>query len=286
MALKHILKLSSINEFLDNDNKIIKKGENALESNHVKRMQFDADLMMIRGEVHASMKDKFYHVEVSHMPCLGFPFLLNSIFLQITLNKSGDIVSANCACPRGIKCHHIATLALFGHYNISVTDKECSWNVPKSKNVAVKTAEELYPSKPYSAIKQVMSEEQIDHLKKKLNDFGNTVGFMWLLQEDNEESVNCDLPVIEDIVSSKEFVEATNPIEFFKKKCSLDDEMIKKIAEITKGQSQNEKWYLMRKFRLTASNFGAVISSCKRNKFPESLFKSLIGETSFLVFLQ
>ncbi|XP_074042020.1 uncharacterized protein [Leptinotarsa decemlineata] len=106
MASKHVLKLSSINDLLDNDNKIMKKAENALESNHVESMQFDADLMMIRGrEVHTSMKDKFYLVE-------------------ITLNKSEDIISANCACSRGIKCHHIATLALFGHYNISVTDKE------------------------------------------------------------------------------------------------------------------------------------------------------------------
>ncbi|XP_074033099.1 uncharacterized protein [Leptinotarsa decemlineata] len=105
MASKHVLKLSSINDLLDNDNKMMKNAENALESNHVESMQFDADLMIIRGEVHACMKDKLYHVE-------------------ITLNKSEDIISANCACPRGIKCHHIATLALFGHYDISVTDKE------------------------------------------------------------------------------------------------------------------------------------------------------------------
>jgi len=65
MALKHVLKLSSIVEFFDNDNKIIKKGENALESNHVKKMQFDADFMTIRGEIHASMKEKTYNVEVS-----------------------------------------------------------------------------------------------------------------------------------------------------------------------------------------------------------------------------
>lgn len=66
MSSKHVLKLSNINEFFSNDNKVIKKGENALESNHVKKMLFDADLMVIRGEIHASMKDRTYNVEVSY----------------------------------------------------------------------------------------------------------------------------------------------------------------------------------------------------------------------------
>lgn len=148
MALKHVLKLSSINEFFENDNKIIKKGENALESNHVKNMKFHPDLMLVRGECLASMKDKTYNIEVSYISLNIFIVLklLNCVF-QISLNKSGDIISATYTCPRGIKCHHIATIALFGHYNISVTDKECTWNVPKSKTVQVKTADELYPPK-------------------------------------------------------------------------------------------------------------------------------------------
>lgn len=63
MAFKHVLKLSSINAFID-DNKIIKRGENALESSHVKKMEFDSDLQIIRGEVFASMKDKSYKVSI------------------------------------------------------------------------------------------------------------------------------------------------------------------------------------------------------------------------------
>ena len=63
MDLKHVLRLSSINEFFANDNKIIKKGENAMESNHVKKMQFEASFMIIKGGT--SMKDKTYNVEVS-----------------------------------------------------------------------------------------------------------------------------------------------------------------------------------------------------------------------------
>ena len=37
MSSKHVVKLSSIFEFFEKDNKIIKRGENAVESGHVKK---------------------------------------------------------------------------------------------------------------------------------------------------------------------------------------------------------------------------------------------------------
>lgn len=77
MASKHVLKLSSINDFLENDNRIIKKGENALESGHVKKMNFDSDLLRIRGEILASMKNKSYNVSIG-MTLLPF-FVFNKL---------------------------------------------------------------------------------------------------------------------------------------------------------------------------------------------------------------
>ncbi|KAJ8930688.1 hypothetical protein NQ314_016485 [Rhamnusium bicolor] len=40
----------------------------------------------------------------------------------------------------------------------------------------------------------------------------------------------------------------------------------------------NANWYVARKHRLTASKFGIILSACKKNKFPPSLFKSLTEE--------
>lgn len=200
------------------------------------------------------------------------------LILQITLSKLGDITSATCTCPRGIKCHHIATLALFGHYNISVTDKECSWNAPKQKSFPVSTAEEMYPPKPYVAIDEPVTEEIKRKLENKLTQFGNTVGFSWLLQDEVSDDDLKDLPVIEDIITSDEFIGAPNKIDFLKQKSPLDDKKIEEIATLTIGQNANEKWFLIRKFRLTASNFGPILAACKRNRYPESLFKTLLGE--------
>ena len=115
--------------------------------------------------------------------------------------------------------------------------------MPKLKSVPVKTADELYPSKPYAAIEEVISEEQKNALKTKLKTFGNTVGFTWLLHGDTNEQEqvgDCDL----QIISSNDFTMATDKIAYFKQKCFIDDDKIKHIAAITTGQVSNKKWYL------------------------------------------
>ncbi|CAG9763627.1 unnamed protein product [Ceutorhynchus assimilis] len=168
-------------------------------------MQFDAGLMVIRGQVQASMKDKVYKVEINP-------------------NKSGQIETAKCMCSRRIKCHHIAALALFGHYNISVRDKECTWNVPtKSKSAPLKTTEEFYPSKPFKAVEENISEQAKNKLREQLSNFGDTVGFTWILQEDNHGRLNMNLPLIEDIVTGKNFYEAEDKLEYFKVQVPIEE---------------------------------------------------------------
>ncbi|KAK4887515.1 hypothetical protein RN001_003786 [Aquatica leii] len=46
---------------------------------------------------------------------------------------------------------------------------------------------------------------------------------------------------------------------------------------MTIDQFENPMWLIMRKHRLTASNFGRIIKAAKSSKFPPSLFKSLTG---------
>lgn len=49
--------------------------------------------------------------------------------------------------------------------------------------------------------------------------------------------------------------------------------MIKQIALDTVGQSENPLWFNCRKNRITASKFGAILVSCNKDKYPNSLFK-------------
>lgn len=64
MARKSIIKLNHIYNFFAGEIKLITRGENAYESNHVKNYIFDGD-SHIDGQVHASMKNTVYSVEVS-----------------------------------------------------------------------------------------------------------------------------------------------------------------------------------------------------------------------------
>ncbi|KAJ8930911.1 hypothetical protein NQ314_016245 [Rhamnusium bicolor] len=81
------------------------------------------------------------------------------------------------------------------------------------------------------------------------------------------------LPQIENIMFSPKYI-ASEKVEYFKEKYMLSKENIKQIAEATRGQSSNENWLIARKYRLTASYFGVVVASFKRNRFPRSLYNS------------
>ncbi|KAF5293941.1 hypothetical protein FQR65_LT20047 [Abscondita terminalis] len=130
MSEKHIIKLSAIIAFFKDDEKLISRGENALDSGHVKNSMFDASLRIAKGSVLASMRDKEYKVEVNFSP-------------------EWSIGSATCSCPRGqLVCHHMAAVILFCRYNVSVTDKSCLLqSLKKVKGDEIKTVAELFPPK-------------------------------------------------------------------------------------------------------------------------------------------
>lgn len=185
-----------------------------------------------------------------------------------------------CSCPRGeALCHHIAALCLFAHYNISVTDKECSWSAPKKRTEeCALSLKELHPPKQhYTATKRVLTNIEIEKFREDLGAAG-VVGFSWLLQPEQQIRIMPTIPQIEDIIMSREFLSSTEKNVYFQEKCALEDDIISDIERLTVGQTANENWLIMRKFRLTASKFGAVLAACSRNKFPPSLFKSLLGE--------
>lgn len=58
----------------------------------------------------------------------------------------------------------------------------------------------------------------------------------------------------------------------------LSQDTIIFAEEISRGQRLNSNWLKFRRGRLTASNFGVVLDAIKRNRFPDSLFKTLLGE--------
>ena len=81
MASKRVVKLSTINVFFENDNKAIVKGENAFESGHVQKVEFDSTLKMLQGQVQASMKNTTYNVQVCTLLNIRMSVIIRKIFL-------------------------------------------------------------------------------------------------------------------------------------------------------------------------------------------------------------
>ncbi|KAK4879818.1 hypothetical protein RN001_007964 [Aquatica leii] len=65
--------------------------------------------------------------------------------------KADTIESCACTCLKGCDiCHHMVALTFYGHYNVSITDKACSWLKKKGKEASV-TAETCFASSSKSA---------------------------------------------------------------------------------------------------------------------------------------
>ncbi|XP_072399202.1 uncharacterized protein [Diabrotica undecimpunctata] len=218
-------------------------------------MVFDGKLLIIRGKVHASMRDRIYMVEIK-------------------LDSDRDIEEVTCTCPRGqLMCHHMVALLVFAYHNVSVTDVACSWTSKKPPTCGkVKTIDKLYGGKAYQPISGPINIDTFDR-QDNLGSFENVVGCTWLLQK--EPMVPDIIIDVENVVFSQQYLDADDKVAYLLKHLKISQTTIDEICGKTVGQSSNATWLTTRKNRLTSSNFGIVLSAIKRNRFPASLFKRL-----------
>ncbi|XP_061185798.1 uncharacterized protein LOC133193900 [Saccostrea echinata] len=110
--------------------KLSRKSEIAVHSDHVLRFIYDQEASYVRGVVQASMRDRSYNVTIS-------------------LGTNYNVENSTCECVNGQdKCHHKASLLLYGYKNVSKTDVRQSW-VKNPKSVPprqTKTMEDLFPA--------------------------------------------------------------------------------------------------------------------------------------------
>lgn len=97
----------------------------------------------------------------------------------------------------------------------------------------------------------------------------------WILQPEPCEP-GPPAPIIEDLLTSAKFVHSDMPMVWLRRALILSEEVITNTALATKGQRNNPMWSIIRKNRITASNFGAVLST-KRRQITISLKKRLMS---------
>eukprot|EP00105_Crassostrea_gigas_P016165 XP_011433448.1 PREDICTED: uncharacterized protein LOC105332515 [Crassostrea gigas] len=110
--------------------KLSRKSEIAVQSDHVLKFVYEKEASYVRGTVQASMRDRSYNV-------------------TITLGPNYNIEDSTCECVNGQdKCHHKASILLYGYKNVSKTDVRQSWikNPKSAPPRQTKTMEELFPA--------------------------------------------------------------------------------------------------------------------------------------------
>lgn len=113
----------------------------------------------------------------------------------------------------------------------------------------------------------------------KLKGYGKFTGMCWLLSPESEtQGSELPIPTIEELIYSEEFLGMTGAKEqreFIIGKVQVSSEDITKVNRLTLGQRNNPLWHLIRRGRLTASNFGCILNA---KRVTPSLIKRLQGE--------
>ena len=194
------------------------------------------------------------------------------------MDESNDIKSTECECPRGaFKCSHAAALFIHGIHNLSRTDIECQWKKKKSVTSVQSVAEMFPPPKQYCPLSRQPTQDDRAALYKDLTEYGKFTGLCWLM---SPEPAQHSLPIttVEEIIYSEEFLQVEglqNQLGCLIARVKVQEAMIETVSQLTIGQRDNPSWHLIRKGRLTASNFGCVMNA---KRATPSLIKRLLGE--------
>lgn len=195
--------------------------------------------------------------------------------LQITLRDDGTILSSSCECPVGdFKCSHAATLCIFAMRELSATDVECQWKKAVVKPQTLPMSE-LYPQEDetYNPLARDITEEDVDWFRSAL--CGVQCGMTWLLSpEPQHQPQQQALPTVPQLV--REF--KGQGMERVLAALQLTEEQRLAIQTATVGQRSNTEWHRHRQGRLTASNFGAVLSRRSASPAPSLLRRLLEGQ--------
>ncbi len=134
----------------------------------------------------------------------------------------------------------------------------------------------LFPSKPFSPLVDSVTDDDLHFLAEKLHSTGSGRCMLdWVL--DPRKTASC--PTQTDHLISRHSLKlkclSSQDMEGIVRNAGLTDIEVVQIEGLTRGQSENPAWHEMRRGRLTASNFGAVLKAIARRSYPPSLLRRL-----------
>jgi len=199
--------------------------------------------------------------------------------LQVFVDDNFDIIQTKCTCPRAEDvCHHRAALLLYAKDNLSKTDVPCRW-VQRKQPTKVVSVDEMYPGTgQVAATDRPVDAADREWFRQELLSVNRFTGFAWLMSPEPEK-VTTPVPTVSDIMMTEDYTKASDNVSFVSDRLPLTEEQIKEAEVATRGQSENSMWAIVRKGRLTASNFGPVLKCIERGRKPsKSLLRTLLGD--------
>ncbi|XP_052709168.1 uncharacterized protein LOC128183959 [Crassostrea angulata] len=85
------------------------------------------------------------------------------------------------------------------------------------------------------------------------------------------------VPLVEDLLLSGSFLHAEDQDNWLRTQLKVTEGIINTTAEKSKGQRNIAVWAIVRKLRITASNFGQVLKAARRKRMRKSLLKRLLS---------
>ena len=154
------------------------------------------------------------------------------------------------------------------------------WKKQKLDDSKHKSVAEMYPGNnpEYQALTRLPNDQDRANFYGALKAYGRFTGLCWLMSPEPQMQEKLPLPSIQEYLMSPEFLSLStfeNQLASFQDRMKLDMETIQHVASATTGQRENPAWQLLRKGRLTSSNFGYILKS--KNVTP-SLMKRLLNE--------
>ena len=177
---------------------------------------------------------------------------------------------------------------------IPITSYLCQWNAPrkrKESNLPISQApfmkhvygrqrkHELKPLEDFDPRPVDLRGKANDHLETFLGKVrGQGLGVSLLLDRECRcWSGDVNQPLTPVLPTTEELQKR---VQEFKKSLHIPPHKIREIEQSTRDQAQNPLWYSVRRYRITASNFGAVYCR-KPTTPPQSLVLQIIGAKQF-----
>ena len=166
----------------------------------------------------------------------------------------------------------------------SITSAELISNVNGGEKKTVENLQSvmamfpLHAKKDYNPLSREPNASDRLWLYNQLRNYGKFTGVCWLLSPEPEPANQLPVKTIEELIHSEEFLaEPTSDgqLNFLIKNVKVQQDVITLVSELTVDQRNSLAWHQIRKGRLTASNFGAVLHA---KRVTPSLLKRLLGD--------